>query len=742
MKSNYEPPDWAGEPAPPLRGSNDVALELVVKGDVKRRVPLDVKAYDSFLIGRAKNCDIVLDGLEPQASRFHCVLQCKAGSSDIFVYDLGSAHGTMLNGRRVDAHSYTPMRVGEQLRFSADKPASCIAVLCGPEEAMADESEVDLSAFREHAAKQHEQQQKAQQAELQKRKDAKRQRLAKEAQQKAVVQALAAKAQEQMQQNKEAEAKDKKKLHEVTWGMGADAVEPASEDMSEEVQNLMDDSGRLDFEKLRQKKLTDKQVQLVRKAEDKKKRVTNLLREQARIEEKITSQAKRRDEADLDIDELRPEKGGFASAEQLQGLENKLEKAEEDLAEQTNNIFLSLGLRKPGDGSFRLSKRKVALYDTRLDEDDDDFFDRTATKKSTGTGHRGDVDGDEATELTGLPSFDGVETLATLELKAGQLKAERGRLGAQWAAELVRDRHRTASEAKPDAEEDSLDSFMTSNRVEIREDRHTKLQRRIAAVDERLQEGATMLRVARRNADEPLSAPKFTSRDAAVSGSAKQGALKAAAESAAAIAAASAVVSAAAFAANSSVGATAPAIGGSPPAVKGQDGAKAHQRSAEPMPEHPTEGSEPQRKVQRGPEKPPAAVLAQASAAAAPALALEQGGDGAEAHSTTAAPAAASPAAVPTPVSALLRPQQSFPSPAKGLIDPSKAGLQVLQAPGQRRSNEQSADASSMPPPAAPAKKRKVYGVALPPPGAAAAAAAAARDAGLEASGEAEQSDR
>merc|ERR1719265_2513327 len=104
----YTPPDWSG----PLRHA--LSLEFVVGGQVKKRQELPT-GKDYFLCGRhAKQCDVVLDA-EPKASRVHAVLQCKEGTDELFVFDLGSTHGTMLNNRRIDPRSYTPVAVGHQL---------------------------------------------------------------------------------------------------------------------------------------------------------------------------------------------------------------------------------------------------------------------------------------------------------------------------------------------------------------------------------------------------------------------------------------------------------------------------------------------------------------------------------------------------------------------------------------------------------------------------------------------------
>eukprot|EP00913_Durusdinium_trenchii_P021104 g19832.t1 len=61
-------------------------------------------------------------------------------SPEIYVYDLKSSHGTVLNGKQIDPYKFEPLRVGGQLKFNAVKPTprDILAVLCGPEEAWSD----------------------------------------------------------------------------------------------------------------------------------------------------------------------------------------------------------------------------------------------------------------------------------------------------------------------------------------------------------------------------------------------------------------------------------------------------------------------------------------------------------------------------------------------------------------------------------------------------------------------------
>ena len=72
-----------------------------------------------FVIGRANNCDLVLDN--PLVSREHAVLEAVAES--IALRDLRSHNGTYLNGRRIESAALRngdEIRVGDaQIRFLA-----------------------------------------------------------------------------------------------------------------------------------------------------------------------------------------------------------------------------------------------------------------------------------------------------------------------------------------------------------------------------------------------------------------------------------------------------------------------------------------------------------------------------------------------------------------------------------------------------------------------------------------------
>jgi len=725
---NYKAPDWAGKPGPPLSEA-PLTLDLVVRGEVKESIELDTQSYHSFCIGRAKTCDVVLDGFEPQASRFHCIIQCKEGSSDLFVYDLKSAHGTMLNGQIIEPHTFIPLHIGEQLRFCADKPASCFAVLNGAEALHPEdeeEGEVDLSALQAKAAGDRAAFLQAQQAELQRRKDAKKVRMAKESRQKALVNALQAKAKEQQKAQAQLLAQDRAKMQEVSWGMGEDAVDVPINNYTDDAQKLLDADGKLDFEKVRSLKLTTKQETMVTKAEAKHKKLENVMKEKRKIEEQMAQRAQKKAQQEFEIDVPDEPFRGGGNADKLSSLEAKVEKLEEELSDFTDNIFLSLGFKIEGDKTMRISKKRVAMYDTHdIDDEDDDFFDRTVVKK----GNNATGSGPGSTDDAGLPDFNtGVETKATLESKIKVLKIEQQQVGSQIAHETLK---AETAKARGVGNEDSLESFMGATLESLSVDRLAKLKRRRLIIETKLKEGMAMLEFAKTN-NEAASAPGKASKAAMPSTPALAVAAVAQAGAVAQAAAASAIAAAAAGKkpttesgsgadvgavgkAKKSIAASGSSSGGIADALK-----SATFRAA--INEHEDRIKQERLKGESEPSVSAAAAAADAAATGtATADTASTGADGQKeaqqasaSHTSTLATSSSSAASAPAPKVAVPYPhKQVIPEGMRARVDVNRGGLQVQPKLGQGTS-EASSDPTSEAPP--PEKKRKVYGAMRPPP--------------------------
>lgn len=73
---------------------------ILLNGEVIKKTV----SKSSCIIGRSSSCDLVLalEGI----SRQHCKLDIEDGN--IFITDLGSTNGVLINGEKIPAHTKTP----------------------------------------------------------------------------------------------------------------------------------------------------------------------------------------------------------------------------------------------------------------------------------------------------------------------------------------------------------------------------------------------------------------------------------------------------------------------------------------------------------------------------------------------------------------------------------------------------------------------------------------------------------
>jgi len=88
QRGNYHPPAWACHPE--IR----YFLNVYRKKELDHRIELSKKTH--YIIGRMSDCDIQI--MDNSVSRYHAVLQ--HGKDGIFVYDLGSTHGSFVNDHK------------------------------------------------------------------------------------------------------------------------------------------------------------------------------------------------------------------------------------------------------------------------------------------------------------------------------------------------------------------------------------------------------------------------------------------------------------------------------------------------------------------------------------------------------------------------------------------------------------------------------------------------------------------
>eukprot|EP01116_Phalansterium_solitarium_P025307 TRINITY_DN960_c0_g1_i1.p1 TRINITY_DN960_c0_g1~~TRINITY_DN960_c0_g1_i1.p1 ORF type:complete len:651 (+),score=261.06 TRINITY_DN960_c0_g1_i1:1612-3564(+) len=136
FQAKYKVPFWDAKPIHPYY------FEVVKNGVIIERIDIHSKGH--FLIGRAPVCDIVLD--HPSVSRQQCIVQHRKTGA-VYVYELGSTHGTKLGRKRLPAQQYIPLPPGGSLQFGA---STRLFVLQGrPDDEPAEVAEPVAAASRE-----------------------------------------------------------------------------------------------------------------------------------------------------------------------------------------------------------------------------------------------------------------------------------------------------------------------------------------------------------------------------------------------------------------------------------------------------------------------------------------------------------------------------------------------------------------------------------------------------------------
>ena len=103
----YKLPSWSSLPA------SSFSLEVIKDGVVLET--LDVSSRAHYVIGRhPSTADLVVP--HPSVSRQHVVLQ-HGGPGEVYLYDLGSTHGSFMNKKAIPPRVYVALRPGAQRRF-------------------------------------------------------------------------------------------------------------------------------------------------------------------------------------------------------------------------------------------------------------------------------------------------------------------------------------------------------------------------------------------------------------------------------------------------------------------------------------------------------------------------------------------------------------------------------------------------------------------------------------------------
>jgi pSer/pThr/pTyr-binding forkhead associated (FHA) protein len=126
---SYKAPAWSSAPSEMVK---DYQLEILKCGMSIKTLNLSefcrMNGKGWLCFGRVPENDSIVQ--HPSTSRFHCVIQFK-NDGTVYLYDLGSTHGTFLNKVKIAPWQYVRVMVGDQIRIAESER---IYVLQGPEE--------------------------------------------------------------------------------------------------------------------------------------------------------------------------------------------------------------------------------------------------------------------------------------------------------------------------------------------------------------------------------------------------------------------------------------------------------------------------------------------------------------------------------------------------------------------------------------------------------------------------------
>jgi pSer/pThr/pTyr-binding forkhead associated (FHA) protein len=321
LNKTYDAPAWGGTP------TAEFYLDTLKDGVLVSRERLDASKDGTprscVRFGRHPSCDVVVE--HPSTSRLHAVIQFKGGTTEAYVLDCGSAHGTFVNKRRVKPGAHAPVRVGDQIKLGE---SSRTYVLDGDESLMPEEG---LSAAEMRALAALE---KAAEEEAKKELEAlKRERAAEKAAEKAA---------------------------ESSWGMVDDDEEIAERQRAIEEVDWRTHRG----------KFSDRQEKQRENIQRKEEKRASMRLEIERIRAKESTQ-----QGGLSAGQL----ARVSTVERaIETLEEEIEDAGETLNE---SLRASLGLTSGGGGASR-RRRGRGSDDDEYDDDDgdeDDFYDRSGS---------------------------------------------------------------------------------------------------------------------------------------------------------------------------------------------------------------------------------------------------------------------------------------------------------------------------------------------------------------------------
>lgn len=137
----YKEPIWSGRP------EKQYKAEILKSGLILETIDLSEKNF--YVVGRLPICDIPL--ANPTVSRYHAIFQYRnecdeKNEKGLYIYDLGSTHGTFWNGNRIRSNVYVRVRNGHMIKFGNSQRKFIIQT---PRDEEEEESEFTVTELKE-----------------------------------------------------------------------------------------------------------------------------------------------------------------------------------------------------------------------------------------------------------------------------------------------------------------------------------------------------------------------------------------------------------------------------------------------------------------------------------------------------------------------------------------------------------------------------------------------------------------
>lgn len=136
----YKEPSWGGIPEKKYK------LEVLKSGVILETIDLTLRSF--YVFGRLPVCDIPL--AHPTISRYHAVIQYRLQGDEknpkgLYLYDLGSTHGSFWNGHKMKPNMYVRVRSGHMIRFGSSQRKF---IIHGPTEDEEEETELTVTELK------------------------------------------------------------------------------------------------------------------------------------------------------------------------------------------------------------------------------------------------------------------------------------------------------------------------------------------------------------------------------------------------------------------------------------------------------------------------------------------------------------------------------------------------------------------------------------------------------------------